>query len=137
MLENILKLLPDDVKYYPDDIHTDKTERFIAAEIIREKALWHLQEEIPHGVAIEIENFEEKEKIIQIDAIIICEKASHKNIIIGKGGSMLKLIGRGARLDIQKLLNTKVYLNLFVKVKDKWRNNDSQISGFGYNKKEI
>jgi GTPase len=137
LLENILKLLPEGVKYYPDDIHTDKSERFIVAEIIREKALWHLQEEIPHGIAVEIEQFAEKEKIIQIDALIICEKASHKNIIIGKGGAMLKLIGKNARLDIQNLLKAKVYLNLFVKVKDKWRNNDSQISDFGYNKKEI
>ena len=99
--------------------------------------MWHLQEEIPHGIAIEIERFEEKEKIIQIDAVIICEKASHKNIIIGKGGSMLKLIGRNARLDIQNLLQSKVFLNIFVKVKDKWRNSDLQINTLGYDKKEI
>ncbi|MDD4211276.1 MAG: GTPase Era [Clostridia bacterium] len=137
LLNAILKLLPEGVKYYPDDIHTDKSERFLVSEIIREKALWHLQEEIPHGIAIEIERFEEKEKIIQIDAVIICEKASHKNIIIGKGGSMLKLIGRNARLDIQNLLQSKVFLNIFVKVKDKWRNSDLQINTLGYDKKEI
>ena len=137
LLEKILKLLPEGIKYYPDTVHTDKTERFIASEIIREKALWHLQEEIPHGIAVAIERFEQKEKIIEIDATIICEKSSHKNIIIGKNGTMLKRIGRGARLDIQNLVNSKVYLNIWIKVKDKWRDNLAEINRFGYDKNDI
>lgn len=137
LIDTILKILPEGVQYYPDTVHTDCSERFITSEIIREKALWYLQEEIPHGVAVAIERFEQKEKIIEIDATIICEKASHKNIIIGKNGSMLKKIGRGARLDIQNLVNSKVFLNIWVKVKDKWRDNMAEINRYGYDKKNI
>jgi GTP-binding protein Era len=134
---SIVKLLNEGVKYYPDDIYTDNSVKFLVGEIIREKTLYYLQAEIPHGIATDIERFEENEKNVQIDAVIICEKPSHKNIIIGKEGSMLKTIGTSARLDIQKLLNKKVHLNLFVKVKDKWRSSQAQINIYGYNKKEI
>jgi GTP-binding protein Era len=134
---SIVKLLNEGVKYYPDDIYTDNSVKFLVGEIIREKTLYYLQAEIPHGIATDIERFEENEKNVQIDAVIICEKPSHKNIIIGKEGSMLKTIGTSARLDIQKLLNKKVNLNLFVKVKDKWRSSQAQINIYGYNKKEI
>jgi|LGVF01.2.fsa_nt_gb GTP-binding protein Era len=137
LTETILKYLPEGVKYYPDTVHTDKTERFIASEIVREKALWYLQEEIPHGIAVAIERFEQKEKIIEIDAIIICERPTHKNIIIGKNGSMLKRIGRSARLDIQNLVHSKIYLNIWVKVKENWRQKQTEINEFGYDKKNI
>ncbi|MGD9901362.1 MAG: GTPase Era [Spirochaetales bacterium] len=137
LVEAVLKLLPEGIKYYPDDEHTDSSERFLVTEIIREKALWHLQQEIPHGIAVILERFEQKSKIIEIDALIICEKASHKNIIIGKKGEMLKKIATNARLDIEKLLNSKVYLNIFVKVKDKWRDNLTEVNAFGYKKDEI
>jgi len=107
------------------------------AEIIREKALWRLQQEIPHGIAIEIEQFEQKDKIIKIDAVIVCEKDTHKSIIIGNKGSMLKAIGTSARLEIEKLLDSKVHLNLFVKVKSGWRDKKSQINEFGYDTNDL
>lgn len=137
LIESIKKRLSEGVAYYPTDIHTDKSERFLVAEIIREKALWHLQQEIPHGIAIEIEQFDQKDKIVKIDAVIICEKNSHKSIIIGKNGAMLKTIGHSARLEIQNLLQGKIYLNLFVKVKDGWRDKKTQISALGYDTDDI
>jgi len=137
LVKSILKILPESVAYYPTDLYTDKSERFLVSEIIREKALWYLQQEIPHGIAIEIEQFEQKDKNIQISAVIVCEKDSHKHIIIGKKGEMLKTIGTSARLEIEKLLDTRVNLNLFVKVKKNWRENPRQITNFGYDDDDI
>jgi GTP-binding protein Era len=137
LLKSILKHLGEGEAYYPKDLHTDQSERFLVAEIIREKALWRLQQEIPHGIAIEIEQFEQKDKIIKIDAVIVCEKDTHKSIIIGNKGSMLKAIGTSARLEIEKLLDSKVHLNLFVKVKSGWRDKKSQINEFGYDTNDL
>ena len=137
LIKLIIKYLKPGPMYFPQDYITDRPERFVVAEIIREKALWHLQEEIPHGIAVEIEQFEQKEKIIKIDALIICEKPSHKNIIIGKKGEMLRTIGTSARLEMETLLQNKVHLNLFVKVKPSWRNKISQINAFGYDENDL
>lgn len=118
--------------YYPADMVTDHPERFIVSEIIREKLLMYLDQEIPHGVAVEIEKYEEQENLTRISAVIYCEKKSHKSIIIGKGGRKLKGVGKSAREEIQKLTGTKVYLQLWVKVKENWRDSDFMLSNFGY-----
>ena len=118
---------------FPDDVTTDQPERQIMAEIIREKLLWNLEKEIPHGTAVEITTFTERENgIIDIDATIFCEKASHKGIIIGKGGEMLKKISSMARKDCEKFMGTKVYLTTWVKVKENWRDSDFMVRNFGY-----
>lgn len=120
--------------FFPDDIATDRTERFLCAEIIREKILWTMQQEIPHGTAVDIESFKTRQKnradIIDIGAVIICEKDSHKGMIIGKGGERLKEIGTLARKDMEELLDAKVNLQLFVKVKEDWRNRENIISEY-------
>ncbi len=120
--------------FFPDDIATDRTERFLCAEIIREKILWTMQQEIPHGTAVDIEEFSSRKKgtedITDLRAVIICEKDSHKGMIIGKGGERLKQIGTLARKDIEELLGTKVNLQLFVKVKEDWRNRENIISEY-------
>lgn len=138
LVESIKKYIPQsDVIYYENDIYTDKSVKFMISELIREKTLWLLHEEIPHGIAVEVPTYkEEKEKII-IDADIICEKASHKQIIIGKNGSMLKEIGSKARADIEKLVGKHVFLNIFVKVEENWRNKNVRINDFGYNLKDL
>lgn len=118
--------------FFPPDMVTDHPERFLVSEIIREKILNYLNEEVPHGVAVEIERFEEGKNLTGINAAIYCEKQSHKGIIIGKQGHTLKGIGKSARLEIEALLGTKVYLELFVKVKEKWRESTIAISNFGY-----
>jgi len=130
----ILKdLLPEGPKYYPDDILTDRPVKFIASEIIREKALLNLKEEVPHGVAVTIESMHENEKgLTEIEAVIYCEKDSHKGILIGKNGSMLKKIGTEARLDIENLIEGRVNLKLWVKVDKNWRDNDRRLKGLGY-----
>ena len=118
---------------FPDDVTTDQPERQVMAEIIREKLLWNLEKEIPHGTAVEITTFTERENgIIDIDATIFCEKASHKGIIIGKGGEMLKKISSMARKDCEKFMGTKVYLTTWVKVKENWRDSDFLVRNFGY-----
>ncbi len=118
--------------FFPDDIATDRTERFMCAEIIREKILWTMQQEIPHGTVVDIEKFETRSKgggeIIDISAVIICEKDSHKGMIIGKGGERLKQIGSMAREDIEELLGSKVNLQTFVKVREDWRNREKFIA---------
>ena len=120
--------------FFPDDIATDRTERFLCAEIVREKILWTMQQEIPHGTAVDIESFKTRQKngaeIIDIGAVIICEKNSHKGMIIGKGGERLKEIGTMARKDIEELLGCKVNLQLFVKVKEDWRNRENVITEY-------
>ena len=119
---------------FPDDVTTDQPERQVMAEIIREKLLWCLDKEIPHGTAVEITTFSERDNgIIDIDATIYCEKASHKGIIIGKQGAMLKKISTLARHDIEKFMGTKIYLETWVKVKENWRDNVNYVRSFGYN----
>lgn len=118
--------------YFPADMVTDHPERFIVSEIIREKLLHYLQDEIPHGVAVEIESFKEEEKVTRIGAVIYCERKSHKGIIIGKGGKKLKGVGKSARLEIEALLGCKVFMELWVKVKENWRDSDFALSNFGY-----
>ena len=118
---------------FPDDVTTDQPERQVMAEIIREKLLWNLEKEIPHGTAVEITTFTERENgIIDLDATIYCEKASHKGIIIGKQGAMLKKISSQARTDCEKFMGTKVYLTTWVKVKENWRDSDFLVRNFGY-----
>lgn len=132
LLNDITDCLPEGPKFYYDDMVTDQPEKQIAAEIIREKMLWLLEKEVPHGIAIAIDKMEEKKDITNIYATIFCEKGSHKGIIIGKNGEMLKKVGSMARADIEKMLEKKVFLQLWVKVKPDWRNNNSLIKNFGY-----
>ena len=118
---------------FPDDVTTDQPERQVMAEIIREKLLWNLEKEIPHGTAVEVTTFTERDNgIIDLDATIYCEKASHKGIIIGKQGAMLKKISSQARTDCEKFMGTKVYLTTWVKVKENWRDSDFLVRNFGY-----
>lgn len=118
---------------FPDDITTDQPERQVMAEIIREKLLWTLDREVPHGTAVEITKFSERDNgIIDIDATIYCEKASHKGIIIGKQGEMLKKISSMARNDCERFMGTKVFLTTWVKVKENWRDSDFLVRNFGY-----
>ena len=118
---------------FPEDVTTDQPERQVMAEIIREKLLWNLEKEIPHGTAVEITKFSERDNgVIDLDATIYCEKASHKGIIIGKGGEMLKKISSMARSDCEKFMGTRVYLTTWVKVKENWRDSDFLVRNFGY-----
>jgi len=137
LIKVIKSYLTDNVKYFDDDIYTDKSIKFLVSEIIREKALWLLQDELPHGIAIEIVRFSEGESLCEIDADIILEKSSHKQIVIGKKGEMLKNIGIKSRLDIEKLLNKKVMLKLFVKVKEDWRSSSNSVKSLGYNSQDL
>lgn len=118
--------------YFPDDIVTEHPARFIVSEIIREKALTYLRDEVPHGIAVEIESYEEGEDITRISALIYCEKKSHKGMIIGRNGHTLKGIGKSARKEIEALLGTRVYLETYVKVKENWRDSDVDLTNFGY-----
>ena len=126
------KYLEKGPMYFPPDMVTDHPERFIVSEIIREKLLHYLRDEVPHGTAVEIESFKEEENIARIGAVIYCERRSHKGIIIGKDGKKLKGIGKSARIEIEGLLGCKVYLELWVKVKENWRDSDYALSNFGY-----
>lgn len=117
---------------FSEDMITDQPERQLAAEIIREKLLRTLDEEIPHGTAVSIEEWKEKKDVVSIRAEIYCEKASHKGIIIGKGGSLIKKIGTYAREDIEKMLDARVFLDLYVRVKENWRDSSFNINNFGY-----
>lgn len=139
LLECIFKYLPYGPQFYDEDTVTDQPQRQIVAEMIREKALRCLEEEIPHGIAVTIERMKERPQgdMVDIDATIICERDSHKGIIIGKQGAMLKKIGSQARTEIENMLETKVNLKLWVKVKKDWRDSDFLIKNFGYDKKEI
>ena len=137
LIKVMFQYLPEGPMYYDEDTLTDQPVKNIAAEIIREKALYCLENEVPLGIAVTVDRFKERyrnasEEIIDIDATIICEKESHKGIIIGKGGSMLKRIGSLARRDIEKLTDTKVNLKLWVRVKKDWRDSDTQLKNFGY-----
>ena len=132
----IKKFLKEGPMYYPGDILTDQPEKAVVAEIIREKLLHYLDDEIPHGVAVEIDSFKERKNqdMIDIRATIICERDSHKGIIIGKNGRKLKGIGKSAREDIEGLLGVKVFLELWVKVRPGWRDSDTFLKNFGYKK---
>ena len=136
---SIFKYLPAGPQFYDEDTVTDQPMRQIAAELIREKALRMLDDEIPHGIAVVIDQMKERPNgiIDDIDATIICERDSHKGIIIGKGGSMLKRIGTAARMEIENLMDTKVNLKLWVKVRREWRDSDMYMKNYGYNPKEI
>ena len=125
--------------YFDDDAYTDMPEKELVAEVIREKALLFMRDEIPHGIAVYIDRMKERrgQNIIDIDATIVCERDSHKGIIIGKGGSMLKRIGTAARMEIENLMDTKVNLKLWVKVRREWRDSDMYMKNYGYNPKEI
>ena len=118
--------------FFPEDMITDQPERQIAAEVIREKVLRALDEEVPHGVAVVIEEFTDEKTMVRIRAEIFCEKASHKGIIVGKGGETLKRIGTNARQELERLLGVKIYLNLWVKVKENWRESARTVQNFGY-----
>ena len=118
--------------FFPDDIVTENPARFIVSEIIREKILLYLQDEVPHGVAVEIEQYEEEDDLTRIGAVIYCERKSHKGMIIGKGGRKLKGIGKSARQEIEALLGTKVFLETWVKVRENWRDSDIALTNFGY-----
>lgn len=132
ILQELEPLLTESIHFFPEDYLTDQPERKIFAEIIREKVLRLLDDEIPHGVAVSIEDFSEKKGLISVRAEIYCERESHKRIIIGKNGSMLKKIGSYAREDAEALFETKVFLDLWVKVKENWRDRPSLLSDFGF-----
>ena len=132
LMDECSKFLSESEWFFPEDMITDQPERQIAAEIIREKILRTLNKEIPHGTAVVIEEFKDEDTLIRIRAEIFCEKASHKGIIVGKNGAALKLIGTYAREDLEKLFGTKVYLNLWVKVKENWRESARTVGNFGY-----
>ena len=136
LLSECEKFLRESEWFFPDDIVTDQPERQLAAEIIREKLLRMLDEEIPHGTAVTIEEWKEEGRLISIRAEIYCEKASHKGIIIGKGGSLIKKIGSYARQDIEQMLDSKVFLDLYVRVKENWRDSGFNISDFGFKDEE-
>ena len=139
VVDVIFKYLPYGPMFYDEETVTDQPERAIVAEIIREKALHALDDEIPHGIAVYIDRMKERrgQNIIDIDATIVCERDSHKGIIIGKGGSMLKKIGSNARYEMERLLDTQVNLKLWVKVRKDWRDNELMMKNFGYNKDDI
>ncbi len=133
-IEAIKYILPEGPQYFPDDMITDQPERFIVSEIIREKALLFLDEELPHGIYVSVEKMRKRDKkaLVDVDANIYCEKESHKGMVIGKGGKMLKKIGQAAREDIENLLDTKVNLQLWVKVEKNWREKEGKVKYFGY-----
>ncbi len=137
LLSECEKYLYEGEWLFPDDVVTDQPERLVAAEIIREKLLRTLDEEIPHGTAVAIEEWREKRGVVSIRAEIYCERATHKGIIIGKSGATIKKIGMYAREDIEKMLDAKVFLDLYVRVKENWRDSDFNISNLGYNKDDI
>ncbi|SEG12705.1 GTP-binding protein Era [Eubacterium ruminantium] len=138
LLKVLISSLPEGPMYYDEETVTEETEREICAELIREQALQKLDKEIPHGIAVEIDTMKERPdgRLIDIEATIICERDSHKGIIIGKGGAMLKRIGTGARIEMEKLLEIKVNLKLFVKVRRDWRDNQNMLKNFGYSDKK-
>jgi len=137
LTDTIYKYIPEGTPFYDEDTVTDQPMRQITAEIIREKILRSLSDEIPHGVAVTIEQMEFKKTIVNIEATIVCEKDSHKGIIIGKQGAMLKKIGSQARSDIEDMVERQVNLKLWVKVKKDWRDSDMLLKNFGYDKKKI
>ena len=133
LLDVLEGFLPQGPQLFPEDMTSDQPERQMMAEILREKLLLCLDKEIPHGTAVEITRFSEREdEVIEVDATIYCEKNSHKGIIIGKGGAMLKKVSSLARQDMERFMGTKIYLQTWVKVKENWRDNPAAIQNFGY-----
>lgn len=130
----LIDLLPEGPQYFPEDMITDQPERLIIGEIIREKALLHLEDEIPHGIAVEIEKIEKRSNrdLIDVFATIYVEKKSHKGMVIGKNGQMISIIGREARMDIENLMDTQVNLQCWVKIAQDWRSNQDKVKNFGY-----
>ena len=139
LLKCIGKYLPEGPQFFPDDVLTDQPERQIVAELIREKALHLLDKEIPHGIAVEIDTMKSRKNgdIVDIEATIVCERDSHKRIIIGKQGAMIKEIGSKARYDMERLLGSKVYLTLWVKVKKNWRDSQFLLKNYGFNDQDF
>lgn len=139
LVATILKYLPYGPMYYDEDTVTDQPMRQIVAELIREKALKCLDEEIPHGIAVYIDQMKERPngKIVDIDATIVCERDSHKGIVIGKQGAMLKKIGTAARYEIEKMMEQQINLKLWVKVRKEWRDSDTQMKNFGYDRRSL
>lgn len=137
LIKLIIKYLKPGPMYFPSDYITDRPERFVVAEIIREKALMYLNEEVPHGIAVEVEEMKERKdrNLVDVRANILCEKKSHKSIIIGKDGRKIKGIGKSAREDIEKLLGSQVNLQLFVKISENWRDNNYLLRSLGYDRK--
>ena len=136
VLDECSRFLTESPWFFPEDMITDQPERQVAAEIIREKILRTTNKEVPHGTAVVIEEFKDEGSLVSIRAEIFCEKNSHKGIIVGKNGATLKLIGSYARADLEKMLGTKVYLNLWVKVKENWRESARTVGNFGYREEE-
>lgn len=138
LMEGIFAILEEGPMYYPEDMVTDQPERQIVAELVREKVLQLMKQEIPHGVAVVVDQMKQRGKnsIVDIDVTIVCEKDSHKGMVIGKQGSMLKEIGSRARVDIQNLLGSKVNLKIWVRVKKDWRDSDFHLKNYGYSNKE-
>jgi GTP-binding protein Era len=136
LLKLIVKYLKPGPMYFPEDFITDRPERFVVSEIIREKALMYLEDEVPHGIAVEIEEMKERKNrnLVDIRANILCEKKSHKSIIIGKDGRKIKGIGKSAREDIERLLGSQVNLQLFVKISENWRDDNYRLKILGYDK---
>ena len=134
LVKVIFEHLPPGPPYYDEETVTDQSERKLVAEIVREKALHNLEQEVPHGLAVVVDKMQFTRKIVNIDATIVCERDSHKKILIGKGGSRLREIGSAARYEIEKLLEKKVYLKLWVKVSKKWRESDYLLKDYGYDK---
>jgi len=139
LLASIKRVLPEGPQYFPEGDITDQPEKRIVSELIREKALYYLRDEVPHGIAVGIEQMKKREgqALVDIDATIYCERDSHKGIVIGKNGEMLKKIGAAARLDIERLLGSPIFLQLWIKVKKDWRDSDFYLRSFGYDAKNI
>ena len=137
LLDCVIKHLPEGPRYFPDDMLTDQPERVLAAELVREKLLQLLEDEIPHGIAVDITSFKPRENknLLDIEATIVCERDSHKGIVIGKGGSVLKETGKRARLDMERLFAQPVNLQLWVKVRKDWRDSDTYLRSFGLENK--
>lgn len=136
LLAAVEEVMGEGPMYFPDDMITDYPERFLVEEVIREKALLYLNEEVPHGIAVEVESFRETPSLIRIGAVIYCERKSHKGIIIGKQGRKLKGIGKAAREELESLLGQKIFLELFVKVRENWRDNPAALRDLGYLQKD-
>ena len=132
LVEELKGMCFESPQLFPDGMISDQPERQLVAEMIREKLLQNLDKEVPHGVAVEIEQMKEENGVEHIAAVIYCERKTHKGIIIGKNGAMLKKIGASARVEIEEMLDCKVFLQLWVKIKEDWRNNPAQIRNFGY-----
>ena len=135
--QEIVKRLPEGERYYPEDMLTDKSGVFMAGEIIREKALQYLSDEIPYGVGVYVEKHERTGELLRLNAVIVCEKAAHKGIIIGKGGAALKRISTAARKEMEQVFGGKVYLEVFVKVKENWRDNPGALNELGYGRRDL